>query len=109
MRLFLFLAKQTLDSARRTFGDDFADDPMDSPSVNRSRRKARFLTAKIERILDAANNASQTECHARKIKEVLRLKFEAKLSHEKISAGDRHVEGRGAAQSLPSCWGRFPA
>jgi hypothetical protein len=38
------------------FGDDFADDPMDSPSVNRSRRKARFLTAKIERILDAANN-----------------------------------------------------
>jgi hypothetical protein len=55
VRLFLFLAKQTLDSARRAFGDDFADDTMGCPSINRSRRKARFLTAKIERIPEAAN------------------------------------------------------
>jgi hypothetical protein len=56
VKLFLLLAKQILDSARHAFGDDFANDPMVSPSVTRSRRKARFLTAKIERIPEAANS-----------------------------------------------------
>ncbi len=31
-------------------------------------------------------DASQAECAMRKIKDVLRLKFEAKLSHERIAA-----------------------
>ena len=56
VKLFLLLAKQTLDSARHAFGDDFADYPMASASITRSRREARFLTAKIERIPEAANN-----------------------------------------------------
>ena len=55
VKLFLLLAKQTLDSARHAFGDDFADYPMASASITRSRREARFLTAKIERIPEAAN------------------------------------------------------
>jgi hypothetical protein len=55
VKLFLLLAKQTLDSARHAFGDDFADVPIVPPSITRSRRNARFLTAKIERIPEAAN------------------------------------------------------
>jgi hypothetical protein len=61
VKLFLILAKQTLDSTRHAFGDDFADDPMVSPSITRSRRKARFLTAKIERIPEAANTSCGIE------------------------------------------------
>jgi len=45
VKLFLRLAKQTLDSARHAFGDDFADVPIVPPSITRPRRKARFLTA----------------------------------------------------------------
>ena len=33
---------------------------MVSPSITRSRRKARFLTAKIERIPEAANSTKDT-------------------------------------------------
>ena len=55
VRVFLFLAEQTLDSARRAFGNDFADDPIVSHSIARPRREARFLTTKFERIPEAAN------------------------------------------------------
>jgi hypothetical protein len=62
VKLLVLLAKQTLDSARHGFGDDFADDPMVFLSITRARPKARFLTAKIERIPEAANISRQPRC-----------------------------------------------
>jgi hypothetical protein len=61
VKLLVLLAKQTLDSARHGFGDDFADDPMVFLSITRARPKARFLTAKIERIPEAANIPIQSD------------------------------------------------
>ncbi len=46
----------SLDSACRAFGDVSDDSPMIPTSITRSRRKARFLAARIERIPEAANN-----------------------------------------------------
>ncbi len=55
VNVFLFLAKQTLDSTHLVFGDDFDDEPMAS---HRSLVRAvgtRFPTTIIERIPEAAN------------------------------------------------------
>jgi hypothetical protein len=42
-------------SADAYFGDDFIDDPMVSFSITGLRRKARFMTATIERLPEVAN------------------------------------------------------
>jgi|ERR1022692_3075572 hypothetical protein len=98
VRLFVFLAKQTLDSACRAFGDDFADDPMMLPSVTRSRRKARFLATKIERIPEAANRSQR---------QVVGAKLWPRYATEATGRGQAVLSADGNGGLAPTGWTAF--